>query len=65
MPIPGCFEGVLHLHDNATAMLNEYTNGESPVASVKESTSAMNAQTNSAQKADVQKNDVKNNKEDK
>jgi len=65
MPIPDCFEGVLHLHDNATAMLNEYTNGESPVASVKESTSAMNAQTNSAQKADVQKNDVKNNKEDK
>ena len=55
----------MHLHDNATAMLNEYTNGESPVASVKESTSAMNAQTNSAQKADVQKNDVKNTKEDK
>ena len=55
----------MHLHDNATAMLNEYTNGESPVASVKECTSAMNAQTNSAQKADVQKNDVKNNKEDK
>ncbi len=38
MPLQNCFEGVLHLHDNATAMLNEYTNGESPISGDFEST---------------------------
>ena len=63
MPIPECFEGVLHLHDNATAMLNEYTNGESPVVGLQENNHAINAQTSNAQKANSQTNDVKNNKE--
>ena len=40
MPLPDCFEGVLHLHDNATAMLNEYSKGESPVPSCKDGASS-------------------------
>ena len=40
MPLPDCFEGVLYLHDNATAMLNEYSNGESPISSCKEGASS-------------------------
>ena len=40
MPLPDCFEGVLHLHDNATAMLNEYSNGESPISAANASESS-------------------------
>ena len=32
IPIPECFDGVIHLHDNATAMLSEYNNGVAPVS---------------------------------
>jgi len=32
IPIPECFDGVIHLHDNATAMLSEHNNGVAPVS---------------------------------
>ncbi len=32
MPIPGCLDGVIHLHDNATAVLNEHNNGAMPTS---------------------------------
>ncbi len=46
MPLPDCFEGVLHLHDNATAMLNEYSNGESPISAANASESSTASKNN-------------------
>lgn len=46
MPLPDCFEGVLHLHDNATAMLNEYSNGESPISAANTSESSTASKNN-------------------
>lgn len=46
MPLPDCFEGMLHLHDNATAMLNEYSNGESPISAANASESSTASKNN-------------------
>ncbi|MEC8229905.1 MAG: ABC transporter ATP-binding protein [Pseudomonadota bacterium] len=46
IPIPDCLDGVLHLHDNATEMLNEYIDETAPTRANVQSDSSNNSNNN-------------------